>query len=168
MGYFGAVFGALERHRSALGGLFTQHLSWRWVFYINLPIGIVALFVSRPSCTSRSIEPSTPSTTRASRSWAPRSPSIILLTTWGGTTYPGLETDPGARRHVGVLATRVLPGRALRRRAAHPLGLFRIGVFSVSSTVGLLVGLIMFGAIIYIPLYLQTVFGASPTAPDSS
>jgi EmrB/QacA subfamily drug resistance transporter len=164
MGYFGAVFGVTSVAGPLLGGLFTQHLSWRWVFYINLPIGIIALFVIAAvlhipvNRTEHAVDYAGIALLGAAVT------SIILLTTWGGTTYPwaskqilGLE---------GASVVLVIAFCLVERFAAEPLmplGLFRIGVFSVSSTVGLLVGLILFGAIIYIPLYLQTVFGASPT-----
>jgi EmrB/QacA subfamily drug resistance transporter len=163
MGYFGAVFGVTSVAGPLLGGLFTEHLSWRWVFYINLPIGIVALFVIAAVLhipvkrTEHNIDYAGIALLGSAVT------SIILFTTWGGTTFPwasgqilGLEVAAG----VLIVAFYLVERRAVEPLI--PLGLFRIGVFSVASTVGLLVGLILFGAIIYIPLYLQTVFGASP------
>lgn len=64
-GLFGAVFGATSVLGPLLGGLFTEHLSWRWVFYINLPIGVVALLVIAAVLHPRSGRPGTPSTTSA-------------------------------------------------------------------------------------------------------
>jgi EmrB/QacA subfamily drug resistance transporter len=164
MGYFGAVFGVTSVAGPLLGGLFTQHLSWRWVFYINLPIGIVALFVIAAvlhipvNRTEHAVDYAGIALLGAAVT------SIILLTTWGGTTYPWASGQ--ILGLVGASVVLIIAFCLVERFAAEPLmplGLFRIGVFSVSSTVGLLIGLILFGAIIYIPLYLQTVFGASPT-----
>ncbi len=164
MGYFGAVFGLTSVAGPLLGGLFTQHLSWRWVFYVNLPIGIVALFVIGSVLhipvkrTEHRIDYLGTALLGAGVT------AVILVTTWGGNTYPW-----GSRPIIitGGSAVVLLAAFCLvEQRAAEPLmplGLFRIRVFSVSSAIGFIVGFIMFGAIIYIPLYLQTVHGVSPT-----
>jgi len=165
MGYFGAVFGVTSVAGPLLGGVFTQDLSWRWVFYINIPIGIVALFVIASVLhmpvkrTEHSIDYLGAALLGAAVT------SVILLTTWGGTTYPWasapiIGTGVGAAALLGAFCL-------VERRVAEPLmppNLFRNRVFNVTSTVGFIVGFIMFGVIIYIPLYLQTVHGASPTS----
>jgi EmrB/QacA subfamily drug resistance transporter len=165
MGYFGAVFGVTSVAGPLLGGVLTQDLSWRWVFYVNVPIGIVALFVIASVLhipvkrTEHAIDYLGTSLMGAAVT------AVVLLTTWGGTTYPWAS---GEIIGLGVLAAALVVAFCLvERRAAEPLiplGLFRIRVFNVSSSVGFIVGFIMFGAIIYIPLYLQTVHGASPTS----
>jgi MFS family permease len=91
--------------------------------------------------------------------------AVILLTTWGGTTYPW--TSPTIFALEAVAAVLIGLFVWAERRAAEPiipLNLFRISVFSVSNAIGFLIGFVMFGVIIYIPLYLQTVHGASPTS----
>ena len=164
MGYFGAVFGLTSVAGPLLGGIFTEDLTWRWVFYINVPIGIVALFIvaSVLHLPQRRTEHAIDYLGTAVLGAAVT--CVILLTTWGGTTYPW-----GSGVIVGMaLAAAALVGVfvVVEHKAAEPvipLALFRIRTFSVSSSVGFIVGFIMFGAIIYVPLYLQTVHGASPT-----
>ena len=165
MGYFGAVFGLSSVLGPLAGGFFTQHLSWRWVFYINVPIGIVALFIIAAVLHIP--------VTRVQHKidWLGISllsggvSSIILLTTWAGTQYAwGSPAIIG----LGLLgAALVLAFCFVETRAAEPiipLKLFKNRTFSAASGVGFIVGFSMFGAIVYIPLYLQTVHGASPTA----
>jgi EmrB/QacA subfamily drug resistance transporter len=165
MGYFGAAFGVTSVIGPLLGGFFTQNLSWRWVFYINLPIGAIALFViaTRLKIPTRRTDHSVDYLGTALLGAAVT--CIILLTTWGGTTYAW-----GSGLIIGLaVASVVLIGAfiAVEARAEEPLiplGLFANRVFSVGATVGFLVGFVMFGAVIYIPLYLQVVHGATPTS----
>lgn len=165
MGYFGAVYGITNVAGPLLGGVFTQDLSWRWVFYINLPIGVIALFVIAGVLhvpvkrTAHTIDYTGTALLAAAVT------VLVLLTTWGGTTYPWLS---GQIIGMAVLAAAlVVAFCVVERRAAEPLlplGLFRIRVFTVSSLVAFLVGFILFGAVIFLPLYLQTVHRASPTS----
>ncbi len=165
MGYFGAVFASTSVIGPLLGGVFTQDLSWRWVFYINIPIGVVALFV-----IASVLHIPAKRTEHAIDYWGTTLlgaavTTIVLLTTWGGSTYVWGSFVIIAMAVASVL---LIVGFCLvESRAAEPLiplGLFRIGVFNVSSSVGFIVGFIMFGAIIFIPLYLQTVHDATPTS----
>ena len=165
MGYFGAVFGLSSVIGPLAGGFITQHLSWRWVFYINLPIGIVALAVIAVVLqlprhrTQHAIDYLGTALLGAGVT------VVILLTTWGGTTYAW-----GSPTIILLGAAAVVFGSAFcwaEVRAAEPvipLQLFRNSVFSVSNSIGFIVGFVMFGAIIYIPLYLQTVHAATPTS----
>ena len=165
MGYFGAVFGLSSVIGPLAGGFITQHLSWRWVFYINLPIGIVALAVISVVLqlprhrTRHAIDYLGTALLGAGVT------VIILLTTWGGTTYAW-----GSAPILSLAVAAVVFGTAfcwVEVRAAEPvipLQLFRNSVFSVSNSIGFIVGFVMFGAIIYIPLYLQTVHAATPTS----
>jgi len=165
MGYFGAVFGATSVIGPLAGGFLTQHASWRWVFYINLPIGVIALAVIAvvlhiPRTTTRhSID------FLGAGLLGGAVTAVILLTTWGGTTY---SWGSAPIIWLGVIALVLIVLFALaERRAAEPiipLELFRNSVFSVSNAIGFLIGFVMFGVIIYIPLYLQTVHGATPTS----
>ncbi|HEY7946065.1 MAG TPA: MDR family MFS transporter [Acidimicrobiales bacterium] len=165
MGYFGAVFGATSIIGPLLGGVFTQDLSWRWVFYINIPFGVIALFV-----IASVLHIPVKRTEHAIDYWGltflgAAVTTIVLLTTWGGSTF-AWASFPIVAMIVGAVLL-IVAFCLVEARAAEPLiplGLFRIAVFNVSSSVGFVVGFIMFGAIIFLPLYFQTVHGATPTS----
>jgi EmrB/QacA subfamily drug resistance transporter len=165
MGYFGAVFGLSSVLGPLAGGWFTQHLSWRWVFYINVPIGVVALFAIAAVLHIPVKRVPHQIDWLGTALLSAGVTAIILLTTWGGTQYAW-----GSRTIVelGVSAAALLVAFCLvETRAAEPvipLGLFRNRTFTAASGVGFIIGFSMFGAIVYLPLYLQTVHGASPTA----
>ncbi|MFJ2028704.1 MFS transporter [Streptosporangium sp. NPDC087985] len=163
-GFFGAVFAVSSVAGPLLGGLFVDHLSWHWVFYVNLPIGVLALAVvssALPSGTER---------TRHTIDYlgmvflGGAAACLVLMTTWGGTVYPW--GDPVV---VGLgaasVALLVLWRRAERRarEPVLPLRLFRLRAFNVASLIGFVVGFAMFGSLTYLPLFLQVVQGVSPT-----
>jgi EmrB/QacA subfamily drug resistance transporter len=165
MGYFGVVFGLTSVAGPLAGGLFTQHLSWRWIFYINVPIGIVALFAIAAvlHIPTRRVQHHI--------DWVGTSllsagvTAIILMTTWGGTQYRWGSATIIALAVLGAVL--IAAFCVVETRVAEPiipLHLFRNRTFSTASGVGFITGFIMFGAIIYLPLYLQTVHGATPTA----
>ena len=165
MGYFGAVFGLSSVIGPLAGGFITQHLSWRWVFYINLPIGIAALAIIAVVLhlprkrTRHAID------FLGTALLGGAVTVIILLTTWGGTTYAWGSAPIFSLAAAAVILVALFCWA--ETRAAEPiipLKLFRISVFSVSNSVGFIVGFVMFGSIIYIPLYLQTVHAATPTS----
>ena len=164
-GYFGAVFGLASIAGPLLGGFFTDSLSWRWVFYINVPIGILALSaiaaVLHLPKTSKSHKIDYLGTTLMGTAVT----GLILVTTWGGTTYPWFSPTIIGTTVAGLFLLVLflfVESRAVEPLV--PLHLFKNSVFSVTSGLGFIVGFAMFGAIIYLPTYLQTVFGSSPTA----
>jgi MFS family permease len=165
MGVFGAVFGISSILGPLLGGFFTESLSWRWVFYVNIPLGIVALLVvaSVLHLPKRRTQHKVDYLGTALLGTAVT--GVILLTTWGGTTYAWNSVQIWA---LGLVSAALVGAFVyLERRVAEPLmppELFRLKAFNLSSVVGFIVGLVMFGAMIYLPLYLQTVHGASPTS----
>ena len=164
MGYFGAVFGLSSVLGPLAGGWLTQHASWRWIFYINVPVGIVALFtiavVLHVPVKRVSHQIDWWGTSLLSTGVV----GLILLTTWGGSQYAWGSTtiiDLGIASIALLIAFYFVELRA--KEPIIPLGLFRNRTFSAASTVGFVIGFTMFGAIVYLPLYLQIVHGASPT-----
>jgi EmrB/QacA subfamily drug resistance transporter len=164
MGYVGGVFALASVGGPLLGGLFVDHLSWRWVFYINVPLGIAAftvtLAVLKLPMRKRvhSIDYLGAALMIAGVS------CLLLLTSWGGVEY---AWDSVTIVGLGVAGVCLLAIFIARERVAPdpllPLRLFRETIFSVGSIVGFVVGLAIFGALAFLPLYLQLVEGASAT-----
>ena len=164
-GIFGAVFGVSSIAGPLLGGFFTTHLSWRWIFYINLPLGVVALVVLAATLPSSKARARHVVDYLGAALLAVALAAVVLLSDLGGSTYPWSSAPIlalGTAAVAGLVAFVVA-----ERRAAEPVlppHLFRNRVFVVSGAVGLIVGFAMFGSITYLPLFLQVVRGASPTA----
>jgi EmrB/QacA subfamily drug resistance transporter len=163
-GLFGAVFGATSVLGPLLGGLFTEHLSWRWVFYVNLPVGVVALAVIAavlhiPRTPTRHVIDYLGTFLIASVATC-----LVLVASLGGTTWSW-----GSPQIVGLAVLGVVLAVAfvaVERGAAEPvlpLKLFRIRTFTLSAVISFVVGFAMFGAMTYLPTFLQVVRGVTPT-----
>lgn len=163
-GLFGAVFGATSVLGPLLGGFFTQHLSWRWVFYINLPIGVVALLVIAAVLHIPVRREKHTIDYLGTFLIASVATCLILVASLGGTTWAW-----GSAQIIGlaVLAVVLLIAFvAVERRAAEPvlpLKLFRIRTFSLVAVISFVIGFAMFGAMTYLPTFLQVVHGITPT-----
>ncbi|WP_228984503.1 MFS transporter, partial [Streptomyces sp. DH12] len=163
-GLFGAVFGATSVLGPLLGGLFTQHLSWRWVFYVNVPVGIVALVVIAtvlhiPRRSTKHVIDYLGTLLIASVATC-----LVLVASLGGTTWPWASPQTIGLAVLGAVL--IVAFVAVERRAAEPvlpLKLFRVRTFTLSAVISFIVGFAMFGALTYLPTFLQVVHGISPT-----
>jgi EmrB/QacA subfamily drug resistance transporter len=163
-GLFGAVFGVSSVAGPLIGGFLTTHLSWRAIFYINLPLGVAAfaaIAVTLPSVSER-VEHAIDYMGAALL--AVGLSSIVLLASLGGNTY---AWGSGEIVGLGVLGVVALCGFVWAESRAPepilPLHLFRNRVFRVASAIGFVIGFALFGALTYLPLFQQVVRGDSPT-----
>lgn len=163
-GLFGAVFGVSTIAGPLLGGFIVEHLTWQWIFLINLPLGVIALAViaialkPRPDRVSHSIDYAGFVLLSGGLT------AFVLATSLGGNTWAWFSPQ--------ILGLVVFAFAALgtfvwvEMRAAEPvlpLSLFRINNFTISGAVGFLAGMGMFGSITFLPMYLQLAKGVSPT-----
>ena len=163
-GIFSGLFGVASVIGPLLGGLFVDHLNWRWVFYVNLPLGAVALVIVT------AVLPATRNRVKRSIDYlgtgalAAATTCLVLFTSLGGTTLAW-----GSPASIGLLVggiALVVAWVFAERRAQEPvlpLRLFSNKVFNISNGIGFVCGFAMFGAITYLPLFLQIVKGVEPT-----
>jgi EmrB/QacA subfamily drug resistance transporter len=162
-GLFTGTFAFSSVAGPLLGGFITSALSWRWVFYVNLPVGVLALSMIAiglrrpPSGAARPID------YVGAVLLAGATAALLLLLTWGGTAFPWASPDS-----LGLVAVTVaLVGLFIWRegRAPEPLirlRLFRNPVFARGVAVGGMMTFAMLGSTVFLPLYFQLVLGMDP------
>jgi len=165
VGIFGAMFGLATVGGPLLGGWITESYSWRWIFYLNLPLGIIALVVTAL------VLPSSLARTKVSIDYlgfsllALGAGSLVLFCSLGGATYAWGSPTELVLAAVGIAGTLgFLAAERAARQPIIPLRLFSNRTFSSVAAVGFVVGFTMFGAMTFLPLYLQIVQGVSVTA----
>jgi EmrB/QacA subfamily drug resistance transporter len=164
-GIFGGVFGLSTVLGPLIGGFFVEHLSWRWIFYVNLPLGMIAIAIIGSVFAARATRRQPAIDVAGAAFLAIALTALILFTSLGGHALPW--ASPAAIAMIAVSVAALAGFIAAEGFAAEPilpLHLFHNRVFVVSSAIGFIVGLAMFGSVTYMPVYLQVVKGVSPSA----
>ncbi|HET7673795.1 MAG TPA: MDR family MFS transporter [Candidatus Saccharimonadales bacterium] len=164
MGYLFAVFGLSSVVGPLLGGFLTDSLSWRWVFFVNVPLGAVAFYevTRRLHLPVKKLQHKIDYLGAGLLSSA--IVSLLLATVWGGNTYAWSSPQIIGLFSVSAILTSLFIWCESRaKEPVIPLGLFKNDIFTVSALMSLFVGITMFASILYIPLYQQLVRGYSPT-----
>ncbi len=171
-GLFSGVFGLASVVGPTAGGWITQNTSWRWVFYVNIPFGILALFLLffflPANISARTVTSGKSALSRIDWAGAATSATatvlLLLGLTWGGATYPWVSWQViGSLVGAGVLYIAFIIAETRVADPILPLDLFKNQVFTASSLLSLTVGLMLFAVVIYLPIYLQGVLGVQAT-----
>jgi EmrB/QacA subfamily drug resistance transporter len=164
-GIFGAVFGIATIVGPPLGGLLVDHLSWRWIFYINLPTGAFALLLVGTVLRSRTPQQQRTIDYLGAISLSVALTAIILCTSLGGTAIAGASLSAIGLLVLAIAGTVTFIVTEMRADdPILPLGLLRNGTFAIACAVTLIINVSLLGSVTYLPVYLQVVKGQNPSA----
>jgi EmrB/QacA subfamily drug resistance transporter len=164
-GYMGAVWATAAVAGPLLGGTLTDSASWRWIFLINLPLGALALVVVIRTMKITHVPREHSIDYGGALALSVGVTAVLLAAAWGGSSYAWGSPEVLTAAAVGVLGLAAFG--VLERRVKEPLlplGLFRSRTFAVSTSAALLIGGVLFGITIYVPVFIQRVLGASATS----
>jgi EmrB/QacA subfamily drug resistance transporter len=163
-GYFGAVFGLSSVAGPLLGGWMTDAIDWRWIFYINVPVGIAALVITSMALKIPTVKRDHSIDYAGAGIIVAAVSALLLYLNWAGDAYGWTSAGP-----LALLAASIALGVAFvfvelrAREPIIPMRLFRNSLFSVGAGFSFLIGIPMFGAMVFLPLYFQAVKGFTPT-----
>ena len=163
-GVFAAVFSTSSVLGPLAGGWLSENANWHWIFFINIPLGLIALAGFAASFKPRGIRTSHKIDWWGATTLSLGLGALTLVTSLGGRSFGW--TSPEALGLVALTLVSLAAFVAIENRAAEPIlpmWLFRMNVFWVTSVIGFIVGAALFGAITFVPIYLQIAKGATPT-----
>jgi EmrB/QacA subfamily drug resistance transporter len=164
-GYIGAMWATAAIAGPLLGGTLTDSASWRWIFLINLPLGAIALLVVVRTMRIAHVPREHSIDYAGALLLSVGVTAVLLASAWGGTSYPWDSAQVVTAAVVGIAGLAGFGALELRaREPLLPLGLFRSRTFAVSNAAALLIGGVLFGITIYVPVYVQRVLGSSATS----